>query len=177
MQLVAFGLRTCKVRTCKCLLSRPTERRVQRDRATCCEGVLDILWVGNVSDTRFFASFLKRKKIFIMVYIGSIMVYAIYTTTSFDKETGKLTKEEQERIGKIFLQLKENPYVGDQLQYRHLREKRIKEKRIYYLVYDDLQAVLVVAVSGKKNQQATINHIIDNFDEYKYYLERLLKES
>lgn len=105
------------------------------------------------------------------------MTYEVYTTKSFDKETKKLSKDEQERMQKIFLQLKENPYVGDQLQYRHLREKRIREKRIYYLVYDDLSAVLVVAVSGKKNQQATINHIIDNFDEYKKYLEKLLKES
>jgi mRNA-degrading endonuclease RelE of RelBE toxin-antitoxin system len=105
------------------------------------------------------------------------MVYAVYTTESFDGEIGKLAKDEQERIRKIFLQLKENPYVGDQLQYRHLREKRIKEKRVYYLVYDDLQAVLVVAISGKKNQQATINHIINNFDEYKEYLEKLLKEN
>ena len=54
---------------------------------------------------------------------------------------------------------------------------RIKEKRVYYLVYDDLQAVLVDAISRKKDQQATINHIIDNFDEYKEHLERLLKEN
>ena len=104
------------------------------------------------------------------------MVYAVYTTKSFDKKAGKLTKDEKDRIQKIFLQLKENPYVGDQLQYRHLREKRIREKRVYYLVYDDLQVVLVVAISGKKDQQATINHIIDNFDEYKEYLERFLRE-
>ena len=105
------------------------------------------------------------------------MIYAVYTTKSFDREIEKLMKGEQERIQKIFLQLKENPYVGNQLKYRNLREKRIKEKRVYYLVYDDLQAVLVVAVSGKKNQQATINHIIDNFDEYKEYLEKLLREN
>ena len=105
------------------------------------------------------------------------MIFAVYTTKSFDRETEKLTKDEQERIQKIFLQLKENPYVGDQLQYGHLREKRIKEKRVYYLVYDDLQAVLVVAISGKKNQQATINHIIDNFDEYKEYLQESLREN
>ena len=74
------------------------------------------------------------------------------------------------------MQLKENPYVGNQLQHRHLREKRISEKRIYFLVYDDLQAVLVVAISGKKNQQATINHIIDNFKEYKIYLKEASKE-
>lgn len=105
------------------------------------------------------------------------MVYAIYTTKSFDRETAKLPQNDKERIEKIFLQLKENPYVGDQLQYKHLREKRIREKRVYYLVYDDLRAVLVVVISGKKDQQATINHIIDSFDEYKEHLGRLLKQN
>ena len=105
------------------------------------------------------------------------MVYAVYTTQSFDREKEKFPNNDKKRIEKIFLQLKENPYVGDQLKYKHLREKRIREKRIYYLVYDDLKAVLVVAVSGKKDQQLTINHIIDNFDKYKEYLERLLKEN
>ena len=104
------------------------------------------------------------------------MEYEVYTTKNFDKERAKLPQSDIERIEKIFLQLKENPYVGNQLQYRHLREKRIREKRIFYLVYDDLQTVLIVAISGKKNQQATINHIINNFTEYKEYLERLLKE-
>ena len=104
------------------------------------------------------------------------MIYAVYTTKSFDREIAKLSKNYVERIEKIFLQLKENPYVGDQLQYRHLREKRISEKRVYYLIYDDLQVVLAVAISGKKDQQATINHIIDNFDEYEDYLRGLLKQ-
>ena len=132
--------------------------------------------VGDVSKRAFFASFLK-KKVFIILIISCFMAYGVYTTKSFDRETSKLPQNDKERIQKIFLQLKENPYVGDQLQYRHLREKRIREKRVYYLVYDDLQAVLVVAISGKKDQQVTINHIIDNFDEYKEYLEKLLKEN
>jgi mRNA-degrading endonuclease RelE of RelBE toxin-antitoxin system len=103
------------------------------------------------------------------------MGYAVYTTKNFEKEMKKLSRHEQGRIKKIFLQLKENPYVGDQLQYRHLREKRLDEKRIYYLVYQDFGAVLIVAISGKKDQQATINHIIYCFDEYRDYLEKLLK--
>ena len=45
-----------------------------------------------------------------------------------------------------------------------------------YLIYEYLKLVLLVAVSGKKNQQATINHIINNFKEYKEYLEKLLKD-
>ena len=80
------------------------------------------------------------------------MSYAVYTTETFDKEASKLSQEEQKRIQKISLQLKENPYVGDQLQYKFLREKRLEEKRIYYLVYDNLNIVLIVAISGKKNQ-------------------------
>ena len=60
--------------------------------------------------------------------------------------------------------------MGDPLRYRFLREKRMKEKRIYYLVYDDLMAVLVVAISGKKMQQETINCIIEDLEQYQKYL-------
>ncbi|MCH7850784.1 MAG: type II toxin-antitoxin system RelE/ParE family toxin [Nanoarchaeota archaeon] len=105
------------------------------------------------------------------------MTYSVYTTESFEREIAKFSQSEKNKIRKIFLQLKENPFVGDQLQYKHLREKRVREKRIYYLVYKDLKAVLVIAVGGKKSQQATINHIIRNFDEYKWYLEKLLEKS
>jgi len=118
----------------------------------------------------------KKRRFFIITKIDCSMIYAVYTTKSFDRETTKLPQNDRERIEKIFLQLKENPYASEQLRYRNLREKRIKEKRVYFLVYDDLQAVLVVAISGKKDQQATINHIINNFDEYQKYLERIIKK-
>ena len=61
------------------------------------------------------------------------MVYAVYTTESFNKEVEKLSLSDKEIIHKIFLQLKENPYVGDQIRYRFFREKRVREKRVYYL--------------------------------------------
>ncbi|MFB6226652.1 MAG: hypothetical protein ABEJ02_04840, partial [Candidatus Paceibacteria bacterium] len=60
-----------------------------------------------------------------------------YTTESFDKNSSKFLKGKEDRLKKTFFQIRDNPYVGDQLQYRNLREKRIDEKRIYYLVYDD----------------------------------------
>ena len=75
---------------------------------------------------------------------------------------------------KKILQLKENPYVGDQIRYRHFREKRLREKRIYYLAYDDLKAVLIVAISDKKAQQETINQIVKYFDEYRIYLDNFI---
>ena len=103
------------------------------------------------------------------------MAYAVYTTESFDKEVEELSRGDQDIIQKMFLKIKDNPYSSDQLRYKNLREKRIREKRVYFLVYDDLQAVLIVAMGGKKDQQATINHIVNYFDEYKEYLERLLR--
>jgi mRNA-degrading endonuclease RelE of RelBE toxin-antitoxin system len=103
------------------------------------------------------------------------MSYEVYTTESFDKEIEKLSDSDKEIIQKIFLQLRENPYVGDQIRYRFFREKRIKEKRVYYLVYDDLSAVLVVAFGGKKAQQETIDEIIKMLPEFKKHMQNLLK--
>ena len=97
--------------------------------------------------------------------------YAVYTTETFDRLILKLPKEMIYAITKLFGQLRENPYVGDQLRYKHLREKRLREKRLYYLVYDDIKAVLVVALSGKKNQKSTIEHIVKYCDEYRHYLQ------
>lgn len=62
------------------------------------------------------------------------------------------------------------------MSYPFFREKRIKKKRIYYLVYDDLKLVLLVATSGKKDQQSTIDHIKHNLYEYKKIAEEIIKQ-
>ena len=72
--------------------------------------------------------------------------------------------------------LAENPFIGDQLSYPFLRERRIREKRVYYLIYEDLQLVLLVAVSGKKDQQATIDHIKNNLDEFRAEAEKAARQ-
>jgi mRNA-degrading endonuclease RelE of RelBE toxin-antitoxin system len=105
------------------------------------------------------------------------MAYAVYTLNVFDKEMDKLLESDKEIIKKIFLQLKENPRVGDQIRYKFFREKRVREKRIYYLVYDDLKIVLIVAIGGKKAQEETIDKIVRYFDEYRKYAEKLSNSS
>ena len=102
------------------------------------------------------------------------MRYSVHKTKRFDKETDKLPKEDSRRIENIFEQLKENPYVGDQLQIKILREKRLDGKRLYYLVFDDLQAVLIIALSDKKAQQKVIDFIIENINYFRNYLKELL---
>jgi mRNA-degrading endonuclease RelE of RelBE toxin-antitoxin system len=105
------------------------------------------------------------------------MSFAVYVLNVFDKEMNKLSEYDKEIVQKIFLQLKENPYVGDQIRYKFFREKRIREKRIYYLIYDDLKIVLMVAIGGKKTQEETINEIIKYLPEYKKYAKELSNSS
>ncbi len=102
------------------------------------------------------------------------MRYIVYKTKRFDRELNRYSKEDYRRVEKLFTQLRENPYVGDQLQIKMLREKRLGEKRIYYLVFDDLRAVLVIAFSNKKAQQKVIDFIIKNINYFRTYLEELL---
>jgi mRNA-degrading endonuclease RelE of RelBE toxin-antitoxin system len=102
------------------------------------------------------------------------MAYAVYTLGTFDKEMGKLSVSDQNMIEKIFKQLKNNPYVGDQIRYRFFREKRLREKRLYYLVYDDLSSVLMITISGKKVQQDIIDDIVKLFPEYKELTRKLV---
>ena len=45
-----------------------------------------------------------------------------------------------------------------------------------YLIYEYLKLVLLVAVSGKKNQQATINHIKKGLDEFRDVAESISKQ-
>ena len=103
-------------------------------------------------------------------------MFKVIGTDTYLKEISKWSKPEIEAAEKIPKQLAENPFVGQQLRYAFLREKRIKEKRVYYLVYEDLKLVLLVATSGKKDQQATIDHIISQFDEYRKVAERIAKQ-
>lgn len=101
------------------------------------------------------------------------MTYAVYTTKEFDVQFGKLQDSDNLIVQKIFTQVKENPYVGDAIRYRFFREKRIREKRIYYLVYEDLKIVLFISIGNKKIQQATINKAISFFSEFREYAKSL----
>lgn len=104
-------------------------------------------------------------------------MYFVIGTETFEKEVNKLDKSEREIVDKIPKKLAENPYIGDQLLYPFLREKRIDgRKRIHYLIYDDLKLVLLIATSTKKYQQQTINYIKTNFSEFRKIAEEISKQ-
>jgi len=103
-------------------------------------------------------------------------MFNVIGTETYLQEIARWPKEYQEMAQNLPKQLADNPFVGDYLSYPFLREKRINEKRIYYLIYKDLNLVLLIAVSGKKDQQATINHIKRNLDEFKVYAEKIFRQ-
>ncbi|MFQ5531234.1 MAG: type II toxin-antitoxin system RelE/ParE family toxin [Candidatus Nanoarchaeia archaeon] len=102
--------------------------------------------------------------------------YKIYHSQRFDKELEKFSKSFQDGVDNIEDQLVENPYVGRPLNVRWFREKRYEKWRIYYTVYDDLEAVFMVAISDKKDQQKVINTIRLMFDFFRKELEELISK-
>ena len=100
-------------------------------------------------------------------------MFKVIGTDTYIHEINKWAKQYKEDAGKIPKQLSENPFVGKPLSFPFLREKRLREKRIYYLVYEDLKLVLLIAVSGKKDQQATIDHIKENLNEFRSVAEKI----
>lgn len=87
------------------------------------------------------------------------MPYQILTTHGFDHDFGKLDYSLQVQISKEISQLEQNPYVGKPLSFSFFREKKIKNYRIYYLIYEEILLVFVIALSTKKDQQDVINKI------------------
>ena len=86
-------------------------------------------------------------------------MYIIYTTDEFEKRYKKLDPQLQKEITKEIDQLEENPYSGKPLGYVFFREKKIKNYRVYYLVYDERVVVFLISISTKNDQQETINKI------------------
>lgn len=103
-------------------------------------------------------------------------MFKVIATETYLEEINKWGKSDKEAAEKLPKKLVENPYVGKQLSYPFLREKRVKEKRVYYLIYEDLKLVLLTAVSGKKDQQETINHIKENLYEFREIAESIAKQ-
>lgn len=99
------------------------------------------------------------------------MVYSVFIHPSIYQEVIlKLSSNDQNRIDNLVQQFTQNPYVGDSLQIKSIREKRFDGKRIYYVVFDDLKSVLIVGLSGKRIQQRTIDSIKSRLNNYREYV-------
>lgn len=90
----------------------------------------------------------------------------VLSTKEFDTWERILSREHAHEINDIINQLKKDLKTGKPLGYPYFREKKFGQYRIYFLVYEDINTVLLVTISDKKAQQDTIDHIKENLDHY-----------
>ncbi|MBI2233024.1 MAG: hypothetical protein HYU56_03830 [Candidatus Aenigmarchaeota archaeon] len=83
----------------------------------------------------------------------------------------------KERVNKIEDQLVKNPNVGSPLGISWLREKRYGKYRIYYIIYEDLKSVFMVAISEKKDQQKVINTVKILLEYFKEEIKELVDKN
>ncbi len=103
-------------------------------------------------------------------------MFKIYRTEEFEKLMNKLlTNEEKIRAKRIEEEISKVSVTGKPLGFKFLREKKISEKRVYFLVYEDLQAVLMVSIGDKKTQQETIDKIKEFLPEFRRLMEKTIK--
>jgi len=103
-------------------------------------------------------------------------MFKVVRTEEFEKRMNKLlTKEQQQRVDKIEDEIAEKGFVGDPLGSEYFREKRISGKRVYFLVSEDFEIVLMVSVSDKKTQQETIDKIKTYIPEFRKLVENISK--
>ena len=101
-------------------------------------------------------------------------MYEVFKIELFKKiETKLLDQKESQELSNLIEELKKGHIIGKPLSYEFFREKRIRGKRIYFLIYEEIRMILLVGVSTKKDQQATINIIKSLLPDYKRYAHTL----
>lgn len=99
-------------------------------------------------------------------------MYKIYLADEFERSFNKLDNSIQEQIDKEIEQLITNPYAGKPLGYSFFREKKIRNYRIYYLIYKEEVVVFLISISNKKDQQKSIDKIKALIPIYKEEIQR-----
>ncbi len=93
-------------------------------------------------------------------------------TLEFEKQYKKLSKFSKFKVKRTIKRIKHKfGKIGKPLAgLKFFREVRINGKRLYFLIYNTNLIILIVAISNKKTQQATINKILNELKNYKKYL-------
>ena len=103
--------------------------------------------------------------------------YKVFRSIKFNEEILKYEKKIQERVNKIEDKLMFNPEYGTPLGTKWFRESRFENYRVYYIIYEDLQAIYLVAISRKKDQQRTINTLKIFLEFFREEIEEIIKKN
>ena len=103
--------------------------------------------------------------------------YKVFRSAGFQEEIAKYDKNIQDRVDKIEDKLMYNSKYGNPLGTEWFRESRFENYRVYYLIYEDLDAIYMVAISGKKDQQKTINTIKLFLEFFREEIEKIVRQN
>lgn len=99
------------------------------------------------------------------------MVYRVFKTADFDSNFEALEKMEKLRVEKLLRKISESDgNVGKALRKSFLKEKKFNGNRLFFLVYENFKIILAVKISDKKTQQATIEAILLELENYKQFV-------
>jgi len=98
----------------------------------------------------------------------------VLSTKEFDTWERVLSPSHQKDIQNIINQLKQTWKIGKPLGYPFFREKKFGKYRVYFLVYQDIDTVLLITISDKKTQQETIERIKTQLDHYQNLIKKQL---
>lgn len=73
---------------------------------------------------------------------------------------------EQRWIEKMKDQLTSNLFVGKPLSFNWFREKKFRNKRLFYLVNNQMNKALLISFAPKKKQREVIRYILANKKRY-----------
>ncbi len=103
--------------------------------------------------------------------------FIVIKTSLFDELAEKLSGVNKERVARILDHLAESGnVVGKPLSFPFFREKKFNGSRLYYLIYLEWDALLVITIGSKKEQPETIAYIKENLPQYKAYIRQRLIE-
>ena len=103
--------------------------------------------------------------------------FRVFKTATYDEDYAGLDNAERLRVDSLVEQLfDQGDVTGKPLGVPFFREKKFGGKRLLYLVYHSVSAILLVAITDKKAQEATITEILLHLDEYKAYILAKLRE-
>jgi len=90
----------------------------------------------------------------------------VLETDTFSQTADSCEKSEREWIDKMRSQLSENLLVGKLLHYEWFREKKFRDKRLFYLINQTTNKAVLIAFGCKQEQEKIIQHFIVNKIEY-----------
>lgn len=94
----------------------------------------------------------------------------VLETEPFREVFESCDQREKDWIERMEDQLASNLTVGKPLGFPWFREKKLGNKRLFYVINEKTKKALLIAFGSKKEQEQIINHVLENMETYLHFL-------